>query len=294
LIEAIQPYPATSLAHHLLVLKHFISAGGFLRRLRSGFALHPLGGAVVAAQLLFDRLTQILYQVKTVGYLPCLRSTLPGPPGIETAAVATDDFDRGVFCKPGCRRLGGTIMQHVDDFLAFEIHDDCSVSASLQPTPVVDADNAKWVVRGSRMALEIAKDPIVALRHAKPPHQSLGRSPPNGISDQTSQFRHPAGLSRMGFHRLIGLVSKSLPITQLIATSPSGHAEMEFNNHALDRQILHAPRIAAVAMHGLVAATWAHGFSRSLCLHDPSPTAKFGVYNPDAGTGLPSGLDFHQ
>jgi len=39
-------------------------------------------------------------------------------------------------------------------------------------------------------------------------------------------------------------------------------------------------------MHGLVAATWAHGFSRSLCIDNPSLTAEFGVYNPDAGTGL--------
>ena len=87
---------------------------------------------------------------------------------------------------------------------------------------------------------------------------------------------------------------KSLPITQMIATSPSSYAEMEFNNHALDGQILHAPCIAAVAMHGLVAATWAHGFSRSLCIDNPSLTAEFGVYDPDAGTGLPSGLDFHR
>ena len=126
-------------------------------------------------------------------------------------------------------------MQHVDDFLAFKIHDDCSVSASLQPTPVIDADNAEWVVWERRMALEIAKDSIVALRHAKPPHQSLSRLPANGIPDQTRQLRHPAGLSRIGFHGLIGLVCKSLPITQRLPTSPSGHAEMEFNDHALDR-----------------------------------------------------------
>jgi hypothetical protein len=249
---------------------------------------------MVAAQLLLDRLTQILYQVETVGHLPCLRRALPSPQGIETAAVSTDDFDRGVFCKPVCRRLSGTIVQHVDDFLAFEIHDDCSVCASLQPTPVIDADNAEWVVRESRMALEIAKDSIVTLRHAKPPHQSLSRSPPNGIPDQTRQLHHPARLSCVGFDRLIGLVSKSLPITQLIATSPSGHAEIELDNRALDGQILHAPRIAAVAMYGLVVAAWARGISRSLCLDDPFLVAECGVNNPDAGTGLPSWFDFHQ
>jgi hypothetical protein len=164
------------------VLKHIIRAGGFLRR-RSGFALHLLGGAVVAAHLLFDRLTQILYQVETVGHLPCLRRALPGPQGVEAATVSTDDFDRGMFFKPRCRRLGGTIMQHVGNLLALEIHDDCSISASLQPTPVVDTDNTERVIRESRMALEIAKDSIVSLRHAKLPHQALSRSPPNGVSD---------------------------------------------------------------------------------------------------------------
>jgi hypothetical protein len=67
-------------------------------------------------------------------------------------------------------------MQHVDDFPTFKIHHDGSVSGSLQSTPVVDTNDAKWLARKSRMALEVAKDPIVTLRHAKPPHQPLGRA----------------------------------------------------------------------------------------------------------------------
>jgi hypothetical protein len=58
------------------------------------------------------------------------------------------------------------------------------------------------------VALEVAKDPIVTLRHAKPPHQPLGRATANGVSDQTRQLCHPAGLPRIGFDHLVGLISK--------------------------------------------------------------------------------------
>ena len=62
----------------------------------------------------------------------------------------------------------------------------------------------------------------------------------------------------------------------------------------VDGQILHASCIAAAAMRGFVAATWAYGVSRSLSRDNLSLTAEFGVYNPDPRTGLPSGFVFHQ
>jgi hypothetical protein len=61
----------------------------------------------------------------------------------------------------------------------------------------------------SRLVLEIAKDPIITLRHPKPPHQPLGRATTNGVSDQTRQLCHPPRLARIGFDHLIGLISKS-------------------------------------------------------------------------------------
>jgi hypothetical protein len=146
---------------------------------------------VVAAQLSFDGLPQILYQVETVRHLLRLRRALPGRLSIKAAPISTDNSDSGMLCKPGCRRLGGTIMQHVDDFPTFKIHHDGSVPGSLQPTPVVDANDAEGFARQSRVALEVAKDPIVTLRHAKPPHQSLGRATANGVPDQTRQLCHP-------------------------------------------------------------------------------------------------------
>jgi hypothetical protein len=242
-----------SIANQLIVVE------GHRCGLRNGFAPHRLGGTVIAAQLLFDGLPQVLYQVETVSHLPCLRRALPGRLGIEAAPVSTDNLDGGMFRQPGCRRLGGTILQHVDDFPTFKIHHDGSVPGSLQPTPVVDTNDAKRLARKSRMALEVAKDSIVTLRHAKPSHQSLGRTTADSVSDQTRQLCHPTRLSRIGFDHLIGLISESPTIAQLIATSPSGHADLEFDNRALDGQILQPSHIETVATAGLKAATWASG-----------------------------------
>jgi hypothetical protein len=61
----------------------------------------------------------------------------------------------------------------------------------------------------SRLVLEIAKNPIITLRHAKPSHQPLGRTTSNGVSDQARQLCHPTRLSRIGFDHPVGLISKS-------------------------------------------------------------------------------------
>jgi hypothetical protein len=192
------------------------------------------------------------------------------------------------FRQPGCRRLGGTIMQHVDDFPTFKIHHDGSVPGSLQPTPVVDANDAERLARKSHVALEFTKDPIVTLRHAKPSHQPLGLATADSVSDQARQLCHPTRLSRIGFDRPVGLISKSPTIAQLIATSPSGHVDLEFDNGALDGQILQPSRVETVAAGGLKAATRASAISRGLRLDDPSLTTQFRVFNPDTGTGIPS------
>jgi hypothetical protein len=164
---------------------------------------------VITAQLLFDGLSQVLYQVETVSHLSRLRRALPGRLGIQAASVSTDNFDSGMFGKPSSRRLGGTIMQHVNDLSTFKIHHDGPVPGSLQPTPVVNTNDAEWLARKGRVALEVTKDPIITLRHAKPPHQSFARATANGMSDQTRQLRHPSRLPRIGFDHLTGLIGES-------------------------------------------------------------------------------------
>jgi hypothetical protein len=59
------------------------------------------------------------------------------------------------------------------------------------------------------VALKVTKDPIVTLRHAKSPHQSLGRATANRVSDQTRRLRHPSRLPRLGFDHLISLIGKN-------------------------------------------------------------------------------------
>jgi hypothetical protein len=311
LLESLQPNPTTAVLHHLAVLKQFrqrpwqwifdsivkqqIVTEGRRRGLRNGFALHQVGRTVVAAQLSFDGLTQVLNQVEAVSHLPRLRRALPSRLGIKAAPVSTDDFDSGMFCQPSCRRPGGTILQHIDDFPTFKIHHNGSVSGSLQPTPVVDTNDAKRLARKNRAAaFEVAKDSIVTLRHTKPTHQPLGRATADGVSNQMRQLCHPSRLSRIGLDHSIGLISESPTFAWLIATSPSGHSDLKFDNSALDGQILHPSHIETVATGGLKAATRASGIPWGRRFDDPSLTAEFRVYNPDAGAGLPSWFDFHQ
>jgi hypothetical protein len=67
LLEPVQPHLTTTVPHHLPVLKQvrqFIVIED-RRGLRNGFAPHRLGGTVIAAQLLLDRLPQVLYQVES-------------------------------------------------------------------------------------------------------------------------------------------------------------------------------------------------------------------------------------
>jgi hypothetical protein len=92
------------------------------------------------AQLLFDGLAQVLYQVETVGDLPRLSRALLRRRGIKATPVSTDNHDSGLFRQPGCSRPDGTIMQYIDDLPTLEIHHDGAAPGSLQPTPVIDAN----------------------------------------------------------------------------------------------------------------------------------------------------------
>jgi hypothetical protein len=153
LLEAVQPHLPTTVPHHLPVLKpfrQFIMIEVWRRGLPNGVFSQRSGGTVITAHLLFDGLPQILYQVETVRYLPRLRRALPGRLGIKAASVSTDNFDSGMFAKPSGHRLGGTIMQHVDDLPTLKIHNDGPVPGSLQPTPVIDANHAERLGRRSR------------------------------------------------------------------------------------------------------------------------------------------------
>lgn len=84
--------------------------------------------------------------MKTVGYLPGLRCTLPGGPGIEAAAISADDLNSRTFLQPCLCALDATIVQNIDYFSAFEIDHDGAVVRGLPPAPIINANNSNIII----------------------------------------------------------------------------------------------------------------------------------------------------
>ena len=84
------------------------------------------------------------------------------------------------------------------------------------------------------MTLEIAQNPVITLRQAEPAHQAFSRAPTRNISDRPREIGNTACLPGAGCENLIWLTNKCFPLTQSVATSPSGHAHLKLDGRALD------------------------------------------------------------
>jgi hypothetical protein len=98
------------------------------------------------AHLFLDCRPKVLDQMKTIGYLPGLRCTLPGGPGIEAAAISADDLNSRTFLQPCLCALDATIVQNIDDCSAFEIDHDGAVVQGLPPAPIINANNSNIII----------------------------------------------------------------------------------------------------------------------------------------------------
>ena len=125
-------------------------------------------------------------------------------------------------------------MYHVDNLVALEIDDDRPISAAFQPAPVADPDDPQRLLRRGRVALEIAQNPVITLRQAELAHQAFSGTPTRNISDQPREISNTACFPGAGSEDLIWLTNKCFPLTQSVATSPSGHAHLKLDGRALD------------------------------------------------------------
>ena len=132
------------------------------------------------AQLLLDRVTQVLDQMEAVGDLPGLWRAPARSLGIKAAAIAANDLDPGMLVKPLSRSFRRAIRQHVDDLSLLQIHNDRPVAAALSPAPVINAShpNRSGFATLSLMAFELPQNGIVALgRPRRAINRSAGRPP---------------------------------------------------------------------------------------------------------------------
>jgi hypothetical protein len=80
------------------------------------------------AELLFDRVAQVLYHVETVCDLARLWCASNRSLGVEAAPIAADDLDLRMMGEPFRRPVRGAVRQYVEDFPPLQIHHDRPVA----------------------------------------------------------------------------------------------------------------------------------------------------------------------
>jgi len=88
--------------------------------------------------------------------------------------------------------------------------------------------------RRGRVAREIAQNSVITLRQAELAHQAFSGTPTRNISDRPREVSNTACFPGAACEDLIWLINKCFPLTQSVATSPSGHADLKLDGRALD------------------------------------------------------------
>jgi hypothetical protein len=93
-----------------------------------------------ARQHALQRITEVLEQMPSVGYLHGLPRTLPYRFCIGSSAIAGDDIDLALDCQPACHRGRVAIPEQVNRSVAAEIDHDCAPALPASKCPVVNAE----------------------------------------------------------------------------------------------------------------------------------------------------------
>jgi hypothetical protein len=162
--------------------------------------LHFTGGSTI--ELLFDGLTQVLDEMKSIGALARLRRALVSAPSIEATSVSDHDLDLRMIPKPASRGSSRSVLKDIDDLTPFEVDNNCSVVVSLPGGPLVDAHHANGMACSihSRPPLQMAQDRVGATGDAHPPKQPLAWQAAGCMAGRIDQcldpISHPREWSR--------------------------------------------------------------------------------------------------
>src|SRR5271166_3393147 len=206
-----------------------------------------------AAQLLLDRLTEVLQQVEAIGHLIGLRRTLASTLRVETASIPADDLYTGMPTQPSAGGLDRAVGQHVDDLALLEVDHDRPVTTPLLPGPVINPDHPqrRCFIARAGMTLETAQDRVIALWQSQACHQALCRTTARGMAEKPGQIGHPAGPSGRWPGDIGKPIAERLPFAALILASPSRQAHPQRDRRPLSRQILQPANLPAVTTGGL-------------------------------------------
>jgi hypothetical protein len=132
--------------------------------------------AMMSAEDLVEGRRHILQEMKSVGDLGGLWSSLPNACGIGFCSVTGDYVDIGMVLEPRSNGFRRPILKQVDGTTAFEIHDDRAVAMAFAPRPIIDANDVR----------------LCLLRQSDTPHAPQQRSAAHWCT-LTCQMSSPSG-----------------------------------------------------------------------------------------------------
>ena len=91
----------------------------------------------------FQRLAEVLDQMKPIDHLHGVGCPPANAVGVEVAPIATDDGDRRMLGEPGRDGGGRAVRQQVHDAMRRQIDQDGAIAMAPPPGPLVDADGVE-------------------------------------------------------------------------------------------------------------------------------------------------------
>jgi hypothetical protein len=85
----------------------------------------------------FNRLAKILYQVKTIGHLNCVRRPSTCSFGVQPLPIARHHPDSWMPFQPLTQGFGGSYGQNVHGSPALQINHDAAEILALVPSPII-------------------------------------------------------------------------------------------------------------------------------------------------------------
>jgi hypothetical protein len=248
-----------------------------------------------AAQLLFDRLPEVLEQVEAIGHLPGLRRALASALRVEAAAIPADDLKSRMLAQPPTSGLGRPVGQHVDDLAPFEVDHDRPVAQALLPGPVIDPDhpNVRCPVARAGVTLQTSQDRVIALWQSEVGHQAFRRTTACGMADKPGEIGHPAGPSGRRPSDLGKPVAEGLTLAALVLASPSRQTHPQRHWRPLSRQVLQMTNLPAVTTGGLGITPGTSSAPLSERTDRPAPITAFRTQELEAGAERPHGIFHH-
>jgi hypothetical protein len=222
--------------------------------------------------------------MESVSDLPRLGRTLARALCIQAAAIAADDFDLRMLAKPlGCPD-SRAIRQHIDNLAPLQVDDDSPVSATLSPTPVVDARHpySRFRVETGDLPFQMPKNSVVADRHAKTLHQLFSRPTTRAMAEKMNKLCDSLGATSVRTNNIRQLIRECPTFTLTVQTSPTAHLHLHHHGGALHREVLKMTEVSAVPTRRRLVASGTEAYFRSRGRDHPAIAIPLDPNNPHA------------